>query len=58
MKKDYMCVLSNKQIVKKIQKIEKIDEISKDLFFSTDCKILLEKNSRRSAILVCTRNNL
>ena len=50
-----MCMLSNKTVITKIQKSEGSDQINSDLFFSTDCKILINKNSKKSSILIATR---
>ena len=50
-----MCVLGKKEIINKVLKAERIDDLSKDLFFSTDCKILYEKNSKKSGIMIVTR---
>lgn len=39
----------------KIKKAERTEDINADLFFSTDCKILYQKNDKKNAILIATR---
>jgi hypothetical protein len=56
MKKDYMCVYGKMQVMDQIKKAEEVDDVSSDLFFSTDCRVLYKGTAKRSAILVATRN--